>query len=290
MTRIFHHTTSKMTMVMLSLALLFAFTAQRAAASEGTENKNKETTDAGTTVETNTNAMATPASASPSIAYHAFGEAMKAQPEPKPTGNLKPVGMVKVPVAGSIENIPLPSPMPQPKPAVSTAPMTVGEKFHYWFKSSFRSPGAYAQSAFSGLYGELLDNDDNKKDTVGNYFADAGTRAVRSFTFRATSGFFEKFLYASALRQDPRYHRSGKKGAGAKLMYAVTRVFITQGDRCGCNQFNASFLAGGLTASFIANEWERDERSSVGKAFSRWTTHIALTALSNVIKEFVGGQ
>src|ERR1700742_5318181 len=118
MTRIFRHTTSKMTVVMLSLALLFAFTAQRAAASEGTENKNKEITDATATAETNTTSTATPAGASPSIAYHAFSEAMKVQPEAMPVGTLRQAGMVKVATPDTLANIPLPSPMPDPMPAV----------------------------------------------------------------------------------------------------------------------------------------------------------------------------
>ncbi len=182
-----------------------------------------------------------------------------------------------------------PATMPPP-PAVSTAPMTAGEKFKYWAKSSFFSPGAYGLSLFSGLFNEAIDDDKGKPMTAGNYFPDALTRAARSFAFRATSGFFEKFAYATIFKQDPRYHRSDKKGAGGKIAYAVSRLFVTQGDRCGCDQFNISFLAGGLTAGFIANAWDREERRDTRHAFTRWTTHLGLTALSNILKEFIGGQ
>ena len=167
--------------------------------------------------------------------------------------------------------------------------MTSGEKFKLWAKR-FISPGSYASAAFSGLYNEALDNDEGKEDTVENYFADAATRAARSYAFGTTSGFFEKFAYASLFRQDPRYHRSDKRGLGGKIGYAVSRVFITQGDRCGCDQFNISFLAGGLTAAGIANVWEREERQTVGKTLSRWGTHTMIKALSNIIAEFIGGQ
>ena len=78
------------------------------------------------------------------------------------------------------------------------------------------------------------------------------TRAARSYAFGTTASFFEKAFFASLFRQDPRYHRSGKTGAGAKIGYAVTRVFVTQGDRCGCQQFNASFLLGGAAAAGAA--------------------------------------
>jgi hypothetical protein len=175
-------------------------------------------------------------------------------------------------------------------PAVSTAPMTVGEKFNYYLRKTILSPGAYGQSIASGMFSELLDNDDGKEDTLGNYFADSMTRAARSMAFKITAGFFEKFAYASIFKQDPRYHRSGKRSMGGKVGYAVSRLFVTQGDRCGCDQFNISYLAGGLTASFIANQWVREEQQGTSRAFRRWGTHMAITALSNILKEFIGGQ
>ena len=135
----------------------------------------------------------------------------------------------------------------------------------------------------------MLDNNEGKEDTLDDYFADAMTRAARSFGFGVTSKFFERFAYATILRQDPRYHRSGKKGAGAKIGYAVSRLFITRGDRGG-TQPNISYLAGGLTAAFIANSWEREERQTTGKALRRWGTHMYLTAGANILREFLGGQ
>lgn len=229
---------------------------------------------------------------SPEIAYALYSEALKPRPEmvlaadtPQLEGVLNRVSSLKTIAARNDATTPLPA-VP---PAASTAPMTSGEKFKFWAKR-FVSPGSYGTALASGLWNELLDNDEGKKDTVENYFADAMTRAARSYAFGTTAGFFEKFAYASLFRQDPRYHRSDKRGLGGKMGYAVSRTFITQGDRCGCDQFNISFLAGGLTAAGISNLWEREERQTVGKTLSRWGTHIALTALSNVIREFIGGQ
>lgn len=228
----------------------------------------------------------------PTISSALFSQATMPQPEASAVAdpsqlqavlNLKP--SVKPEAMTGFANIPL----PRMNMAASTAPMTSEEKFKLWAKR-FISVGSYASAAFSGLYNEALDNDEGKKDTVENYFADAATRAARSFAFGTTSGFFEKFAYASLFRQDPRYHRSDKRGMGGKIGYAVSRVFITQGDRCGCDQFNISFLAGGLTAAGIANVWEREERQTVGKTLSRWGTHTMIKALSNIITEFIGGQ
>lgn len=176
-----------------------------------------------------------------------------------------------------------------PLPAVSTAPMTAGEKFMMFVTKSFKPPGPYANSLFSGTVNELLDNNDGRDSDTGDFFADVGTRAARSMAFRTTANFFEKFAYATLFKQDPRYHRSDKKSVGGKIGYAVSRIFVTQGDRSG-DQFNVSYLLGGATAAAISNVWEREERQSVSRSFRRWGTHIGFTALSNILREFLGGQ
>jgi hypothetical protein len=140
------------------------------------------------------------------------------------------------------------------------------------------------------MFNELLDNNEGKKDTVGDFFADSMTRAARSFGNSAANSFFEKFAYPVIFNQDPRYHRSDKRGAGAKIKYAVSRIFVTQGDNCGCDQFNISYLAGGLTGAAVSNYWQRDDRRGVGRVFRRWGTHIGFTAVGYIIREFLGGQ
>jgi hypothetical protein len=225
------------------------------------------------------------------VEYKAYGElSIPAEPAresaTRPRSVARLVASVK---AATARPIPLPPPSQSPG-VISTAPMTAGEKFEYWFKGQFLSPGAYGRALFNGMFKELQDNDDFKEDTVENFFADSMTRAARNFAAAATNGFYEKALFASLFRQDPRYHRSGKKGAGAKIGYAVTRVFVTQGDRCGCHQFNASFLLGGAAGAATANLWERSERTGPMHTVNRYATHIAITALFNVVREFVGGQ
>jgi hypothetical protein len=225
----------------------------------------------------------------PQVLYVAIDLSLAAPaPAPEPVTRPRRVSEVTAVPTTAIPK-PIPMPSPQAPGVISTAPMTVGEKFGLWFHSR-ASFGAVGAAIASGMWKELQDNDDFKKDTVGNYFADSMTRAARSYAFGTTSGFFEKGVFASLFRQDPRYHRSGKTGFGGKVGYAVTRVFVTQGDRCGCHQFNASFLLGGAAASGIANLWERSERTGPMHTVSRFYNHIAITALFNIVKEFVGGQ
>jgi len=272
-------TTSRITFVLLLLSLSLALTAQRASAFDGAETKDKETPDPAA------------AQAAPNIAYAAFTSAMLPLPEAQFKGTLAQVGTskkvaVKMPAAAS----PATMPLPPRNPAVSTAPMTAGEKFKLFLKKSFWSPTPYALSTLGAIIGEATDKDHGRHMSVGDFFADSGTHFARSFTFRATANFYEKFAFATILRQDPRYHRSDKKTVGGKIVYAVTRVFITQGDRCGCDQFNASFLMGGLAASATSHLWIREEDRTVSKVFTGWASHIGVRAFTNLLNEFIGGQ
>jgi len=258
-----------------------------AAAGEGPQNSDKNTSrDVSTTGET----TAAPETKSPRVLYAAF-EALSSTVEPalEPTTRPRSVSKLVESVNASPAR-PIPFPVPQQTTVASTAPMSAGEKFEAWARSRFMSVGPFASAAFNGMWKELNDNDDFKKDTVGNFFADSMTRAARSYASGTTNAFYEKAVFASLFRQDPRYHRSGRTGAGAKIGYAVTRVFITQGDRCGCHQFNASFLLGGAAGAVTANLWERSERTGPRHTIARYYNHIAITALYNIIKEFVGGQ
>ncbi|HMG33591.1 MAG TPA: hypothetical protein VKM94_06620 [Blastocatellia bacterium] len=231
------------------------------------------------------------------VAYVLYDRSILSSTEAEPTGDASPadrkIDLSTVPASRWGAGAPSAgggAPVQHKPSLISSAPMTAGEKFGSWFHSSFLTPGAYVGAVFRGLVKELGDDDDFKEDTVGNYFADSMTRAARSFAFSATSGFFEKAMFATILRQDPRYHRSGYTSAKQKLMYAVTRVLVTQGDRCGCHQINASFLLGGAAASGIADFWERSERTGPVHTVKRWGSHIAFTALGNVLKEFLSGQ
>ena len=289
MLSLIRRSTARSFIAALLIACLFSLAAPIAAAADGPHDANKS---AGREDSSSADAASAPSEAkTPQVLYVAFEAATSApvEPTPEPTTRPRSVAKLVASVNGATAR-PLPVPSPAQSTVASTAPMTAGEKFEAWFHSRFLSPGAYGSAIFNGLWKELNDNDDFKKDTVGNYFADSMTRAARSYAFGTTAGFFEKALFASLFRQDPRYHRSGKTGAGGKIAYAVTRVFVTQGDRCGCHQVNASFLLGGAAAAGTATLWERRERTGPMHTVSRYYNHIAITALFNIVKEFVGGQ
>ncbi len=289
MLRLIRRSSTRSFISALLIACVFSLAAPKAVAAERPSDSEK---NAGREASSSTDAAsANPGPKTPRVLYVAFEAAMSTAPEPalEPASRPRRVANL-VESVNSAAAMPLPAPSPRQSTVASTAPMTVGEKFGTWFKSRFLSVGTYGSAVFNGMWKELNDNDDFKKDTVENFFADSMTRAARSYASGTTNAFFEKALFASLFRQDPRYHRSGKTSAGGKLAYAVTRVFITQGDRCECHQFNASFLMGAAAGAGTATLWERRERTGPMHTISRFYNHVAMTALFNVVKEFVGGQ
>jgi hypothetical protein len=310
----FYRSTIKALVVILLLSSLVSFVTPKALAFDGAENKNNKINDRASTNDANgavsesvvvdakpatidytsiknsTGFESASRTAQPEAAFrqilrvNLYKSTMVASVTPAETSAATP----KINL-NTVSNVTIPMPAPQSKQPLTKIPLTVGEKFGLFFKGSFLSIGPYANAAFSGVRGEAFDKDHDPNGDHGNYFADAGTRAARSFAFGATSKFFERFAYASIFRQDPRYHRSEKKGAGARVGYAVSRVFITEGDKGG-NQFNISFLGGGLTAAYISKTWEREERKTTGKVLSKWGNHVLISALSNVLREFLAGQ
>ena len=171
--------------------------------------------------------------------------------------------------------------------AAKAVTLSAKEKFNYFLKRSFLSPMPYGTAIAAGAFGEWLDNDHHHHAKPGDFAADSITRAARSFAFGTSANFFEKFAYPSLFKQDPRYYRSEKIGAGARITYAVSRLFVTRSDQ-GASQFNASFIAGGLTAAGLSNVWERDERRTAAETMKRWGLHVGFAAAANILHEFIG--
>lgn len=290
MLRLIRRSSARSLIAALLIACVSLLAAPKAVAAERPSDSEKNAArEASSSTEA---ASANAAPNNPRVLYVAFEGAMITPPEPAPEPATRPRRVASlVESVNAAAAMPLPAPSPRQSSTVaSTAPMSAGEKFGSWFKSRFMSVGPFGSAVFNGMWKELNDNDDFKKDTVQNFFGDSMTRATRSYASGTTNSFFEKALFASLFRQDPRYHRSGKTSAGGKIGYAVTRVFITQGDRCACHQFNASFLMGAAAGAGTATLWERRERTGRMHTISRFYNHIAMTALFNVVKEFVGGQ
>jgi hypothetical protein len=128
--------------------------------------------------------------------------------------------------------------------------------------------------------GQASDSNPSFGQGVAGYAKRFGTTyadfAVENMT---TEGLFPVLLH-----QDPRYFRRGVGSTRSRLVYAMSRLFITRGDS-GRSQFNYSEVIGAATSVAISNAYYPDGRT-VGNNVTRYTEQLGFDAASNVLKEF----
>jgi hypothetical protein len=169
------------------------------------------------------------------------------------------------------------------------APLTAGEKVGGALRGAFLSPLPYAMSAFSAGITQFREDRLPHKDN-GDEAADWGSRAARSFATRTTSSVFSRGIYPALFKQDPRYEPSRSKKFGPRVAHALGRVFVTRDDD-GHLEPNYSRFAGALTASALANVWERStpghDRIGTDATLRRFGRSFVSASISNVLlREF----
>ncbi|HWQ32760.1 MAG TPA: hypothetical protein VNQ79_07890 [Blastocatellia bacterium] len=169
------------------------------------------------------------------------------------------------------------------------AEMSAGEKIRYGLKRTFLRPQPYLLAGLSATIIQLGERDQPQKDT-GDKFADGLSRYAIAFATSSTRTFLISGLYPAIFHEDPRYKPSGRRGFAARALYAATRVFITEDDS-GHLRPNYSRLGGSLTASALANFWERNtpghERIGTAPTFRRFGRMIGFDVLQFIVlKEF----
>jgi hypothetical protein len=138
----------------------------------------------------------------------------------------------------------------------------------------------FLQTAFLSGIGQATNSNPSFGQGVAGYAKRFGTTyadfAVENMT---TEGIFPVLFH-----QDPRYFRRGQGSTRSRLMYAMSRLFITQGDSGG-SQFNYSEVIGAATSVAISNAYYPDGRT-VGNNVGRYAEQLGFDAASNVLKEF----
>jgi hypothetical protein len=112
-----------------------------------------------------------------------------------------------------------------------------------------------------------------------------GERVGSSVASNTSSHLFGTFLLPSVLHQDPRYFVKLRGNDFQRVVYAITRVVETRNDD-GREEFNWSFVGGGMLAEGLATVYLPASQRTVAKTFSRVGVRMTFGALSNVVKEY----
>jgi len=99
------------------------------------------------------------------------------------------------------------------------------------------------------------------------------------------SSFSGDFLFPVILRQDPRYFRMGRGSLGKRLLYSISRVFVTHSDS-GHWTFDSSALAGTCLGAAASNLYYPKQDRDFSDSVNRAGLDLVNTALFNVAAEF----
>jgi hypothetical protein len=131
------------------------------------------------------------------------------------------------------------------------------------------------------LVGQARDSDPTYGQGLQGY-------AKRYATFYADTGIgtlMTTSVFPALLHQDPRYFQLGTGSTRRRIIYSVSRIFVTRADS-GAAQFNYSEIVGNAVAAGISNTYHPESQRTLGNTVSIWGTDTMLNAACNVAKEF----
>jgi hypothetical protein len=158
-------------------------------------------------------------------------------------------------------------------------PISTKYKLTIAAKDSFDYPLVGLGAAFAGLYQLENSHPQFGQGTVG-YFRRLGT----AYADQAIGNMMTEGFLPALLREDPRYFRMAEGPKRARVIYAISRIFVTKRDT-GRRSFNFSEVLGNGVSSAIGLSYYSDNRD-LWDFSENWATQLATDAAANVLKEF----
>jgi hypothetical protein len=160
-------------------------------------------------------------------------------------------------------------------------PLSVGEKFKVTARSSF-DPVTFI---WHGLQAGISQAN-NSESGYGQGAEGYAKRYAQNFADGTIENFTTQAIFPSILHQDPRYFQSGHGGVKRRILYAVSRIFVTRTDS-GQSQPNYSEFLGSSTAAAISTySYHPKGDRDLSTAGSVWASEVGFDTLNNLIKEF----
>jgi len=162
----------------------------------------------------------------------------------------------------------------------SPHPLSSREKFRLFLKNT-TDPYTIGYTAVEAG----IQQANNDLSGYGQGGAAYGKRLGAGLADETSAGFFQAYLFASLLRQDPRYMRQGSGPFKNRLAHAIIRPVVTRKDSGG-STFNWSGLLGGIAASSLSNSYYPATDRGVTPTFQRVATGIPFSIIDHLIDEF----
>jgi hypothetical protein len=159
-------------------------------------------------------------------------------------------------------------------------PLTSAEKFHLWAKAAFDPFTGAALVMQAGM-----SQWQNEFPEYGQGAAGYGKRFGASLADNVSSGFFSDAVYASVLKEDPRYFRVGEGPFRKRLVHALSAEFICHTDG-GRRSPNLANFAGAVTTGGISNLYYPPSDRGFELTMSRSAISLAYGSAGGILSEF----
>jgi hypothetical protein len=160
------------------------------------------------------------------------------------------------------------------------APLSAKTKFKLSAKT-MSDPVTVSFIGMMALMGQARDSDPSYGQGLQGYVKRYGT----SFADTGIGTLMTTSVFPTVLHQDPRYFQLGAGSTWHRVMYAVSRIFVTRADN-GEVQFNYSEIVGNAMAAGISNTYHPQSQRTLGNTLKVWGTDMMLNTACNVAKEF----
>jgi len=158
-------------------------------------------------------------------------------------------------------------------------PLTVGGKLRFYLKATYGPRPLLTMAASAGLnqWRDFPTEWGQGMEGYGRRFASrVGQRTVNNSI---------RFGVGAALREDPRYFPSERKGFLPRMGHALAYTFVARTDSGG-RTFAVSRFAGAFGSAFISNTWHPAGVDDTNHALGRAGIALAVDAGMNVVREF----
>jgi hypothetical protein len=171
---------------------------------------------------------------------------------PQPTRMQQMKYMIRAKVNRAIDGKPYPS-------LNEWTPLTARQKFDVFLHSTY-SPSTFANAAIDEAADRAKGKHLNREYETG--FRGVGQAYGINLATNETDVFFQRFLFPTLLKQDPRYFRNPDLPFFQRALYAMSRVLITRTDSGG-QAFNSSRILSIAASRAVADLYVPGERQGM---------------------------
>ena len=175
-------------------------------------------------------------------------------------------------------------------------PLTTKQKFGVVARGTFD----YIEYPWWGIL-SAISQAENSEPAFGQGWAAYGKRYGTTAADSTVENFMVGAAFPSLLHQDPRFYQSSQGSFTRRMMYSVSRIFVTRSDS-GKTQFNFSEILGSASGAAIST-YSYHPRSTylstptnphlfvasdrtLANAADVWYTQVSLDTITIVVKEF----